>query len=195
MADLSWTNIKVRLGDLKPWAQNPKYSTKAQAQRILDSFRKFGQVQTVAIGPGCEVYDGHQRLSALLTLHGSDYELDARQSNRALTDQERKELVITLHTAAVGSYDWEAIANGWASPDELQGWGMDKDTLKGWNNDANNLKELLKAEQPTVDAEPQVDRAAELLEKWQVKAGDLFGLGAFARCPKCGKIHNLDGKK
>jgi len=187
MTDIFWTNLKVRLGDLKPWAQNPKFSTKAQAQRILDSFKKFGQVQTVAIGPGCEVYDGHQRLSALLTLHGSDYELDARQSSRPLSDLERKELVVTLHTAAVGSYDWEAIANGWASPEELQGWGMDKDTLKGWNNDANNLKELLTADAPAVDAEPQTDRAAELLEKWQVKAGDLWRIGGYTVCPHCGE--------
>jgi DNA modification methylase len=30
----------------------------------------------------------------------------------------------------------------------------------------------------TADAEPQIDRAAELLEKWQVKPGDLWQIGA-----------------
>jgi DNA modification methylase len=54
---------------------------------------------------------------------------------------------------------------------------MDKDLLKAWNNDANNLKELLKSEQPSADAEPQTDRAAELLEKWGVKPGDLWQIG------------------
>lgn len=47
----------------------------------------------------------------------------------------------------------------------------------------------------TQDVEPQIDRAAELLEKWKVRTGDLFGLGAIAKCPKCGKIHNLDGRR
>lgn len=173
---LHWANVTVKLGDLKPWSANPKFSTKAQAQRIIDSFKKFDQVQTIAISPELDVYDGHQRLSALLTIHGADYQIDARQSNRLLTEAERRELVITLHTGAVGSYDWQALS-GWEAK-ELKGWGMDGDTLKAWNNDANNLKELLNADEPeTVDAEPQIDRAAELLEKWQVKTGDLWQIG------------------
>jgi DNA modification methylase len=165
----------VRLGDLKPWASNPRQSSKAQAKRILRSFERFGQVEVVAIGPGFEVYDGHQRLSALLTIHGEDYMLDARQASRALSDAERRELVVSLHAGAVGSWSWDALSS-W-SADELTGWGMDKDLLKSWNNDANNLKELLQSEQPGADAEPQTDRAAELLEKWQVQPGDMFAIG------------------
>ena len=107
-----WTNIRVKLGDLKPWQDNPRMSSKAQARRLLASFDKFGQVQTVAVDPDGSVLDGHQRLSALLTLHSADYELDARQSNRALTDAERRELVISLHAGAVGGWDWERVA-GW----------------------------------------------------------------------------------
>jgi DNA modification methylase len=175
MSDIIWTNVRVRLGDLKPWSDNPRLSTKAQARRLLASFDKFGQVQTVAIDPNCEVLDGHQRLSALLTIHGDGFELDARQSSRPLTDAERRELVISLHAGAVGSWDWERVSSWNAG--ELQGWGMDKDLLKSWNNDANNLKEMLKSEQPSADAEPQTDRAAELLEKWGVKPGDLWQIG------------------
>jgi hypothetical protein len=145
MSDILWTNVRVKLGDLKPWSDNPRLSTKAQARRLLTSFEKFGQVQTVAIDPDCNVLDGHQRLSALLTIHGDGYELDARQSSRALTDAERRELVVSLHAGAVGSWDWNAIS-GWNS-EELQLWGMDGDLLKSWNNDANNLKELLQSEQ------------------------------------------------
>ena len=39
--------------------------------------------------------------------------------------------------------------------------------------------------------DPQLDRAAELQEKWQVKLGDLWGLGRGTTCPQCGKWHNL----
>jgi hypothetical protein len=145
MSDIVWRNITVRLGDLKPWADNPRMSTKAQARRLLASFDKFGQVQTVAVDPDCNVLDGHQRLSALLTIHGDKYEIDARQASRPLTEQERRELVVSLHAGAVGSWDWERVSS-WDAGD-LQGWGMDKDLLKSWNNDANNLKELLKSEQ------------------------------------------------
>lgn len=55
---------------------------------------------------------------------------------------------------------------------------MDKDLLREWNNETNNLKEMLNAEQAeSVDAEPQTDRAAELLEKWKVQTGDLWQIG------------------
>lgn len=39
--------------------------------------------------------------------------------------------------------------------------------------------------------EAKLDKADELQEKWQVSLGNLFGLGKFTKCPKCGKIHNL----
>jgi hypothetical protein len=144
MTEITWTNIKVRLGDLKPWADNPRMSTKAQARRLLQSFDKFGQVQTVAIDPDCNVLDGHQRLSALLTIHGAGYELDARQASRELSDAERRELVVSLHAGAVGSWDWNAIS-GWNS-EELQSWGMDGDALRQWNLDALNLREMIESE-------------------------------------------------
>jgi len=41
------------------------------------------------------------------------------------------------------------------------------------------------------DVEPQIDKAEELKEKWGVKTGNMYGLGAFTVCPKCGKIHDL----
>jgi hypothetical protein len=141
---ITWRNVTVTLGDLKPWTDNPRMSTKAQAKRLLQSFDKFGQVQTVAIDPDCNVLDGHQRLSALLTIHGNKYELDARQSNRPLTDAERRELVVSLHAGAVGSWDWNAIS-GWNS-EELQSWGMDGDALRQWNLDALNLREMIESD-------------------------------------------------
>jgi hypothetical protein len=144
MADITWQNVRVRLGDLKPWDMNPRQSSKAQAQRILRSFERFGQVEIVAIGPNFEVYDGHQRLNALRSLHNDDYELDARQSNRPLTDAERRELVVSLHAGAVGSWDWNAISS-WNS-EELQSWGMDGDALRQWNLDALNLREMIESD-------------------------------------------------
>lgn len=142
---LSWKPLRVKLGALQAWSGNPKLSSKAQAQRILNSFEKFGQVMTVAIDPDNEVLDGHQRLSALLTIHGADYEIDARQCNRKFTLDERQELVITLQSAAVGSYDWQALS-GWDAG-KLQEWGMDSSLLKEWGQDYSNLKGMIESEQ------------------------------------------------
>ncbi len=173
---LSWTNIQVRLGDLRAWSDNPRLSTKKQAERLLKSFDEFGQVQTIAVSPDLEVYDGHQRLSALLTIHGKDYTVDARQSSRALTDEERRKLVIYLHSGAVGSWDWDALS-GW-NAQEVIGWGMDDAVLKEWKRDVTALGALIEAEKPPVeDVEPQIDRAEELREKWGVESGQLWRLG------------------
>jgi DNA modification methylase len=174
MSDITWTNITVRLGDLKPWQDNPRHSTKAQAKRILASFERFGQVAPIAVSPALEVYDGHQRLSALLTVHGPDYMVEARQSSRALTDDERRGLVLALANAT-GSWDWDRLS-AWEAED-LKDWGMDALTLSGWQEDVKNLKEFLQSEKPSADAEPQTDRAAELLEKWQVTPGSLWQIG------------------
>lgn len=175
---ISWTPARVKLGDLKPWAHNPRQSTKKQAQRILASFNEFGQVQTVAIGPDNEVYDGHQRLSALLTIHGKDYEVDARRASRALTDDERKRLVLMLHAGATGEWDWDALSS--FDTALLQDGGMDKDLLAQMNRDSAALIALLAQDESgsgVEDVEPQVDKAEELREKWGVQSGQLWQLG------------------
>lgn len=143
MSDLFWTNTAVRLGDLKPWARNPKTISKRNAERLLASWDEMGQFQTVAIGPDGAVYDGHQRLSVLLAARGPEYMIDARQSNRALTEDERAKLVLTAHVGTTGAWDWSELA-AW---DEtlLQDCGFDAALLKELNDDAANLSEMLKS--------------------------------------------------
>ena len=129
-------------------------STKAQANRILRSFRDLGQIQTIAIGPAEDglypLYDGHQRVAALFTVKTPDYELLALQSNRQLTEDERRQVAVLLHTAT-GSWDWNALS-GWSAAD-LREWGMDSDTLKGWGNDVSNLTALLSSEEENKNLE------------------------------------------
>ena len=179
MSDLQWTPVKIRLGQIQPWTNNPRMSTKVQAQRLIRSERRLGQIQTLAVGPMVDgmfpLYDGHQRVSAWLTVKTPDFEVLALQSNRPLTEDERREVAVLLHTAT-GSWNWDALS-GWSAAD-LREWGMDKDTLSGWKSDTKELTELLNSEQAeSADAEPQIDRAAELLEKWQVQTGDLWQIG------------------
>ena len=123
-------------------------STKAQAQRIINSERTFGQPVPFLLAPEQDgkflLYDGHQRLSAWFTVYGAEHVMDAMVADRPLTEAEHKELIVTLHTGATGSWNWETLGS-WSAGD-LQEWGMNADTLKAWNNDANNLKELLGSE-------------------------------------------------
>jgi hypothetical protein len=138
---ITWQNITVKIGQLKPWENNPKFSTIEQAKRIEASWKKWGQVTTIAVDKKFNVIDGHQRLSVLKTLYGDEYEVDVRQCSIATTEDMRKELVITLTSGAVGSLDWEKLKD-W-NPEELVTYGLDKDTLERLNKDAENLNGLL----------------------------------------------------
>jgi len=177
MTDLIWTPIKIRLGQIRPWEANPRMSTKAQAQRLIKSERELGTPQTLAVSPFTEdnrvhLYDGHQRTAAWFTVKQPNFEVWALQSNRMLTDDERKKISVLLHTAT-GSWSWDALSS-WSAAD-LREWGMDEDTLKGWNNDANNLKELLISSDEVPDFQPVgIDEQGRLDQKKPVT------------CPECG---------
>jgi hypothetical protein len=173
MVKPNWKPIRIRLGNITAWDENPRMSNKAQAKRIIDSEKKFNQVIPFIVSPSNKLYDGHQRLAAWLTVHGADHVMDAMQADRELTEAEHKELILTLHVGATGSWNWDVLAS-W-QPAELREWGMDAETLKGWNNDANNLKELIISSDETPDFQPVgVDEQGRLDQKKPVT------------CPECG---------
>lgn len=154
MADeIEWTPVKVKLGDLSHWADNPVTLTKAQAGKLLRSKEKLGKMQTLAIGPSngdgkYPLYDGHQRANVWGAAFGMGLEVWALQSSRALTDEEHHAVPIMLRTA-VGSLDWDALA-GWDAAQLLQN-GLDIDSLREWNADARNLLQMLQAEGQPID--------------------------------------------
>lgn len=138
MSDIQWRNVTVRLGDITPWEHNPKSISKRHAKRLLDYWQRIGQFQTIAIGPGGELYDGHQRVAVLLAAYGPNYQVDARQSSRPLTDDERREMVIAAHVGTVGQFDWDELS-GW-DDEALRGWGLDDEALRDWRRDASALR-------------------------------------------------------
>jgi hypothetical protein len=163
MEKITWTHEKVKLGDLRPWENNPRFSTKEEAQKIIKSTKKFGQAETVAIGPKNDVYNGHQRLSAWLTLYGPDYEVDAMRSSRDLTESERREFTIAMHTAT-GEWDWNQLEQ-W-NPQELKDYGMDAGELQKQVGNASALEAFLQAAE--VDSDPETkepERAEEIRPK------------------------------
>lgn len=121
---LQWSNVTKRLGDLTPWDRNPRQIKEDQAARLRESFHEFGQVETIAIGPSCEVYNGHQRLNVLMQQYGPDYVVECRQASRALSEREREKLTVFLHKGAAGEWDFDVLANEFDVGDLLE-WGFD----------------------------------------------------------------------
>jgi len=156
---MNWQPVTVPLSSLTPWERNPKRISKSHARRLLELWERLGQFQTVAIGPSGEVYDGHQRLSVLKAAYGGAYEVKALQAERALSEDERAELVISAHSGTVGTWDWDALA-GWDAG-QLQGWGFDAETLGDWRAGVSALDAMLAADDwgEAFDGLPTEDRA------------------------------------
>lgn len=126
---ITWTNERRKLSDLIPWPRNPRQIKGDQAKRLVQSFDEFGQVETIAIGPGNEVYNGHQRLNVLAGKYGKDYEVEVRVSSRALAEKEREKLTVFLHKGAAGEWDFDTLANEFEL-DELLEWGFEARELQ-----------------------------------------------------------------
>jgi len=138
---ITWTNSTRKLSELIPWPINPAQIGKDEAKRLEESLAEFGQIQTIAVSPTNEIYDGHQRQTVwgASRKFGMDYEVDVRVSSRELTEQERKKLVIYLRKGTVGQFDWDILANNFEVPDLLE-WGFRPFEL-GLNSEGNDPNE------------------------------------------------------
>jgi hypothetical protein len=124
---ITWTNEKRRLSQLIPWPRNPRQIKGAEVARLQESLKEFGQVEPVAVGPGNELYNGHQRLKSWAAKYG-DIEIDVRVSSRPLTEKEREKLTVFLHKGAAGEWDFEMLANEFEVPELLE-WGFEAKEL------------------------------------------------------------------
>jgi DNA modification methylase len=161
-----WTNEKRKLSDLKPWERNPRQIKDKQAKLLAESFSDFGQVETIAISANGDIYNGHQRLSVLAGKYGMDYEIDVRVSSRDLTEKERERLTVYLHRGATGEWDYAELANWDMS--ELLTWGFEEGDFPF---------DVAPAVEAGTDTEPQIDKAEELRQKWNVETGQMWQLG------------------
>ena len=122
---ITWSNQRRKLSELVPWERNPRQITDKQAERLVESFEQFGQVEIIAIGPENQIYNGHQRLKVLNEKYGADYEVDVRVASRALTEKEREKLTVYLHKGAAGDWDYDLLANEFEL-DDLLDWGFEE---------------------------------------------------------------------
>ena len=172
MSDLAWTPDTARLDSLELWEHNPKRMSKTRAERLLQSWRDMNQYQTLAVGPSGECYDGHQRIQALRAAgYDGGYTVAVMRSSRALTDEERRRLVIESTVGTVGAFDWDVLA-AWPAA-ELHGYGLDAEALAVWDDAGANLALMLEGEKSEVVPPDDFKEYDEDIETEHV-------------CPKCG---------
>ena len=140
-----------------------------QQNALKGVLEEVGWVQEVIVNKRTgNLIDGHLRC-----------QLAAREGNKTIpvvyVDLSEEEEALVLSTldpiAAMAVTDKQKLDDLFASIET-----ENADVLK-MLDDIAEKERLEYAKRDPVDAEPQIDRAAELNEKWQVKTGDLWQIG------------------
>jgi hypothetical protein len=190
--NLVWRPIRVKLGDLDGWEENPKVLTNEQFKRLLKSTEKLGQMQTIAVSPlkqngRRDIYDGHQRNSVWLQSYHPDLEVWAMEASRHLTDDERRDIAM-LTTTARGSFNWDVLS-GW----DLREY-LNENDLANWRSDVTELSMYLTSNYVPDFVEREVDQKdierAQKQSQYKDVTDDLITL----ICPHCGNEFQVKRK-
>jgi hypothetical protein len=156
----------LKVSKLKKNPNNPREIRDEKFDKLKASIQSFPQMmelRPIIVDESFMVLGGNMRLAAIKSLGMKDIPDEWVKRADELTDEQKREFIIKDNNS-FGQYDWDELANGWSDL-PLTEWGVDIPDFE--------------AVEPAgeADAEPQIDKAAELNEKWGVKTGDLWQIG------------------
>jgi hypothetical protein len=156
----------MKVSQLKKNKDNPR-QIKGEKLELLKAsvggFQKMMPLRPIIIDEDSMVLGGNMRLAAIKALGLKEIPDEWVKQVTDLTADEKKEFIIK-DNAGFGEWDWDAIANEWSDL-PLADWGLDVPGFEAIEPEGD------------ADAEPQIDKAAELNKKWKVKSGDLWQIG------------------
>lgn len=184
---------KGKLTELRPDKRNANRGTKRGLAALDHSIRSYGVGRGIVVDKNGVIIGGNKTVERLADLgiedivvvptDGKTLVVTQRTDLDLENDKAARELAYSDNRVASLDLEWEPeeITFDLANGVDLSAMFTDKE-----------LKELgVQQEEPKADPGAQIDKAEELREKWGVKTGNMYGLGAFTVCPKCGKIHDL----
>lgn len=192
---------------LQPDPANPNRMAAEDKARMAKSLAEFGDLSGIIINRRTGfLIGGHQRVDVLAgaKMHVEDCpkpEPDGTVGRGWLDKGGRRYAVRVVDWPAEKAHAALLACNrfgrvGADDPallkdllEQLDTGALDMD-LTGYTGKA--IEELMNQVHPDegADSEPQIDRAAELNKKWQVKTGDLFTIGGETTCPHCHKANH-----
>ena len=159
---------KERIDQLlaNPW--NWKIHTEAQQQALAGSIDDIGYVRSITVNTVTgHIVDGMDRL---LILGRSDVEEVDTEYVELTEDEEKRALLLLDPIAAMSATDKEKL-------DELlHSVQSDDERVQAMLADLAAKEGLAYGEEPPAPAEPEIDRAGELREKWQTQDGQTWRL-------------------
>ena len=173
---------EVRIDEISNHERNPKIHSEHQIQLIQKSIERFGFTNPVILDKNNRILAGHARVKAAIekgynTIPAIRTELTGEEADAYL--------LVDNRLADLAPYDRDILAEFLAD--------LPKDLAELTGFESVQIESLLNGDevqeaerfvsrqveglQEEKDAEPQIDKAAELNEIWKIKPGDLWRLG------------------
>jgi DNA modification methylase len=155
---------QVKLSALKLNPDNPRRIGNKEMERLVKSLQEFPDmlsIREIVVDETMTVLGGNMRL---LALKKSGAKECTAKIVTGLTPEQKREFIIK-DNSAFGEWDMDLLSSSWSDL-PLVDWGVD--LPEDW---------LVEEKTEPADAEPQIDRAAELNKVWRVKTGDLWQIG------------------
>lgn len=175
--------IKKKTDELKYANYNPRKKLKPEDkeyQKIKNSIEEFGYVEPIIINNDNTIIGGHQRLTVLNDLGYK--EVDVIQIDIDKTKE--KALNIALNKIT-GEWDYSLLGDLLLDLDslnyDLEITGFDLDEIE-------NIMAPIEEEQEVVEDDFDIEPP----EEPKAKYGDIYQLGKWVICKKCGKKHFID---
>lgn len=156
-----------KLNELKKLPNNPRIIRDKQFKTLCDSIRdnpKYFEARPIILSDRTGemvIIAGNQRYEAAKSLKLKEVPTFLIEG----LDEAKEREIIIRDNISNGEFDWDILANEWSDLPLVE-WGVD--LPEDW---------LVEEKTDPADAEPQIDRAAELNKIWKVKTGDLWQIG------------------
>ena len=154
---------KLKLANIKLNPKNPRFIKDDQYKKLVKSLQDFPEMlslREVVVDESMTVLGGNMRVRALKDIGEKEV---AVKVVSGLSEKQKREFIIK-DNSNFGEWDTDILSNEWDDL-PLSDWGID------------NLPVFDGEPAEETDAEPQIDKAAELNKEWGVKTGDLWLIG------------------
>ena len=163
----------INISDLTPYENNAKLHPDEQIEQIKASIEMYGNNDPIAVwGDDNIIVEGHGRYMALKELGATTAEIIRLDH---LTDEQRREYTLVHNKLTMNSdFDFDTLIS------ELEDLDFDGVDF-GFDMDIDEADE----------AEIAEDEAPEPPTEPITKLGDLWQMGRWVYCKKCGKKHYI----
>ena len=164
-------NIKnINIKDIRPYKNNAKKHDETQINNVAESIKQYGFVQPIVIDKDGVIVIGHCRALAAKKLGLKEVPCVCVED---LTEEQVKALRLVDNKSNESEWDFDLLT------DELADLDLsDFDFDFGIDGDEEETEVV-------EDEAPEVDEDAEPI----AKLGDIWQLGRWVYCKKCGKKH------